>query len=902
MSSGDKGYEKLQEIFLSALELESLGDRETYLVKACGDDVSLRQEIDALLEEYEAENLESPLKEEERPAKDSSAFVPGTVLAGHYRIVALLGRGGMGEVYRADDLQLGESVALKFLPPRLTHDPVALDRLRKEVRTARGITHPNVCRIHDMGEAEGQAFISMEYVDGEDLSVALKRMGRPSEEKAIEITHQICLGLAAVHDAGVIHRDLKPANIMIDGRGNVRLMDFGVAGAQKDLAVQRRVAGTPRYMAPELAKSGKATVSSDIYALGLVLYEVFTGKRADIGEPFPGKEPSTTPSTPSSIVTGIDPLVERAIMRCLEVDADERPASVYALLNALPGGDPLAAAVAAGQTPSPEMVAAAGGEGMLGRRIALFCLAWVPIGLGLVFWLAQEAWWLNQDKHQYEHPEVLTSKARELLKQWGYELSSVHATGYLYKGKAPDLHFWYRQRPNNSGFFVNGYYNRLTTTERSAARVTPINPAYRFPGEVYVRLDLSGRLHEFRATPIEDWGPKTPEAPPDWDEWFPISATGMKLSALTSIDEMFPPGMDFQHLQAWKGYDEARSEPFFVQVASFRGKPVSYLREDASLFKWAASDRGMAFGRSPVVSFTDGVFLALVAIGSFLAWRNIRSGRSDRRGAWRFALSFFLVGVMSWALLTSSYNTGHFVIGGAQWLHEAALIWLFYLAMEPYVRRLWPQTLIAWSRLVGGRGREPLVGRALLLGACSGILAALLALLYRMLPVWIGGESDALLALVSPLTLEGPMASTGYFLRVILGAIHAGFWWLFVLLCLYRGFSFLLRKPALVWVALFASVSVLLFYLEGLAGPAGWISAGIHALLGMWIITRLGVLSFCIHMIAIRLLTFTPITTDFSVWYASSGVIAALIMAAFALFGFYYSQGGRSLLGDPLDK
>jgi hypothetical protein len=157
-------------------------------------------------------------------------FEPGERLGSRYRIVARLGEGGMGEVYRADDLELGQSVALKFLPERVAADESWLRRFRNEVRTARQIAHPNVCRIYDIGEQAGHVFLSMEYVDGEDLSGVLRRLGRPSREKAIEIARQICLGLAAAHDNMVLHRDLKPANIMIDGRGRVRITDFGLAG------------------------------------------------------------------------------------------------------------------------------------------------------------------------------------------------------------------------------------------------------------------------------------------------------------------------------------------------------------------------------------------------------------------------------------------------------------------------------------------------------------------------------------------------------------------------------------------------------------------------------------------------------------------------------------------------
>src|SRR5579872_5903121 len=196
-------------------------------------------------------------------------FLPGRLIAGRYRIIALLGKGGMGEVYRADDLTLGQAVALKFLPDAAASDEALLERFRNEVRIARRVSHPNVCRVYDVGEVDGQTFFTMEYVDGEDLASLLRRIGRLPHDKAVEIARQLCAGLAAAHERGVVHRDLKPANVMIDGDGNVRITDFGLAVATSDADAAH--AGTPQYMAPEQLRGARASVRSDLYALGLVL-------------------------------------------------------------------------------------------------------------------------------------------------------------------------------------------------------------------------------------------------------------------------------------------------------------------------------------------------------------------------------------------------------------------------------------------------------------------------------------------------------------------------------------------------------------------------------------------------------------------------------------------------------
>src|SRR3984893_12042848 len=290
-------------------------------------------------------------------------FVPGQILAGRYRIVALAGRGGMGEVYRAEDLTLSQVVAIKFLPEALSEDASALARFHSEVRIARQVSHPNVCRMFDIGDADGLTFLTMEYVDGEDLSSLVRRVGRLSTDKATEIARQTCAGLAAAHDRGVVHRDLKPANVMLDSAGTIRITDFGLAAIAATIQGAEVRAGTPAYMAPEQLAGKEVTLKSDLYSLGLVLYEILTGKRAFEASTLPElmrMRAQSAPPSPSSLVRDLDPLLERVIMRCLEIDPALRPYSALQVAAALPGGDPLAAALAAGETPSPQMVAGAG--------------------------------------------------------------------------------------------------------------------------------------------------------------------------------------------------------------------------------------------------------------------------------------------------------------------------------------------------------------------------------------------------------------------------------------------------------------------------------------------------------------------------------------------------------------
>ena len=290
----------------------------------------------------------------------------GAILAQRYRIVHLLGRGGMGEVYRADDLLLGQVVALKFLPTAATASASALSRFRNEVRTARQISHPNVCRVYDIGEADGLTYLSMEYVDGEDLASLLRRIGKLPQDKALEIAGQLCAGLAAAHHKGVIHRDLKPANIMLDGKGHVRIADFGLAGVAEHIWDVR--SGTPAYMSPEQVADKEVTLRSDIYALGIVLHELLTGKR-------PPQEPGKAE---------LDPAIAAVIQRCLEPNPRMRPASAVEVSAGLPYGDSRSGALAIKEAKCPELMANTNGAEELRPLIGIACLAAAIVGLGLL--------------------------------------------------------------------------------------------------------------------------------------------------------------------------------------------------------------------------------------------------------------------------------------------------------------------------------------------------------------------------------------------------------------------------------------------------------------------------------------------------------------------------------------
>src|SRR5262252_464339 len=313
-------HQRAKDLFLEALDRPK-GDRAAFLAKACEGEPDLFREVESLLAFHEESG---PVESE----PDAASFAPGEMFARRYRMVTRIGRGGMGDVWRADDMVLNTPVALKLIAAK---GPVGRDRFLNEVRLARQITHPAVCRVFDVGESGPWIFYSMEFVSGEDLASLIRRVGRPPSDRVTDIARQLCSGLAAAHAQGVLHRDLKPANILVDDSGLVRITDFGIAILRTD-AELHMLTGTPGYMAPEQRTTG-TTLSerTDVYALGLVLYELLVG-----GHPLRGRDKSPPPPPPSTIVPTVHPQLERVIMKSLAAKPEDRPANALAVAAELP--------------------------------------------------------------------------------------------------------------------------------------------------------------------------------------------------------------------------------------------------------------------------------------------------------------------------------------------------------------------------------------------------------------------------------------------------------------------------------------------------------------------------------------------------------------------------------------
>lgn len=277
---------------------------------------------------------------EDLPVDLKIHFSPGDLFGKRYRIIEEVGRGGMGRVYKAEDLVLNITVALKIINPRHSQDARFIDRFKKELLSARSISHENVIRIFDIGEEDKIKYISMEFIKGQNLSDLLRTSGPFTPKRAVDITRQICEALHAAHQQGIVHRDLKPSNIMVDVRGRARVMDFGIAKSisRLDPEKPKTIAGTPKYFSPEQSKIEHIDHRSDIYSLGLIIFEMLTGCsvfEAETKEDYLVKHIEEKPPQVSELNPDIPPGLDRIVAKCLEKNKDDRYQSAREVLKDL---------------------------------------------------------------------------------------------------------------------------------------------------------------------------------------------------------------------------------------------------------------------------------------------------------------------------------------------------------------------------------------------------------------------------------------------------------------------------------------------------------------------------------------------------------------------------------------
>ena len=811
------------------------------------------------------------------PSIDHGRFVPGALVGSRYRVVALLGKGGMGEVYRADDLLLGQPVALKFLPKRIAGNPNALARLLAEVRIARQISHPNVCRVYDVGEVDGEHFISMEYVQGEDLRSLLHRIGRFGADKGIQIARQICAGLAAAHDRGVLHRDLKPANVMIDERGAARITDFGLAVLADSAEAQKRE-GTPAYMSPEQLEGEEVTTRSDIYSLGLVLYEIFSGRMLfdakTLTELFELRRNTTTTSI--RLTSDIDPLVERVIQRCLADDPQQRPKSATAVSASLPGGDPLAAALEAGETPSPEVVARAGAHEALEPARAFAALGVIVVLLTAVFICKQKVDLISR-AGVHDPPEAMAVRARDLLARAGYTENPRDRAGRYRAAWAgySTIEYWYRESPapiEPSAFFRHGFVEM-------PGLINPEEPPLEQPGEVLIDLTPAGRLDSLRVVPPLE-SSSVGSAAADWN--LLLHAAGIdpaELTPATPSRTVVPS--DHRAAWTWRHGGSTRR----IEAASMNGRPV--------YFETVAEGRPIRRSGFRTFAFVANLSAAILLV-SILAWYNIRRNRGDLPSAVRIGFVITIAMLIAWLFGADHVATiaeVGMIVKALSWsTFSGLLIFAAYLALEPVFRRRWPRSLVTWARVLSGRWRDPLVGRDVLAGSIGGLLSVAGLVVVPVIVAWVQGGEPAIRTSNAVWVLNG----TRHVIAELLCASPRYFAESFIPVALLILFKIVLRRE---WLAALGYIGVQFAILLGSAPDRSSMAISIllNATIVLVLLHRFGFLALLVSNTVQALLSFAPVLLPAASWHTGIAASIGALVLAIALFGFITSLGGRRL-------
>ena len=704
------------------------------------------------------------------------------------------------------------------------------------------------------------------------------------QDKGIEFARKICAGLAAAHERGVLHRDLKPSNIMIDGRGQVRITDFGLAALAAEIPLSDLRSGTPAYMSPEQKAGKEVTTRSDLYSLGLVLHEMFTGKRR-----------TSTQTNPSDLVKDLDPAVERVILRCLEEEPKRRPSSALSVAMALPGGDPIAAALAAGETPSPEMVAASGEKEGFGVRAAVLCFAGVIVALAAMVFFSAKTTLLGVAPLPLP-PDALAFQAREMLKQFGYTEAPVDSAYGFYSSPDQDAYLRYfqqhdfangwaplaRHQPALTRFFYRtspDYLLPRTPGEDFTAPlngfVQPEDPPNTEPGMIRISLDANGKLVELNARP--PFVLSGTEHAPDWNGL--LTAAGLDPARFSAVAAQSIPPMFADSVMAWtRSYASGPPDQIRVQAAAWRGRPVFF----AITGPWNVPASPTTPNADQISTILlNGLLIAVTLTAAFVAWRNLRLGRVDRKGAWVIARAIFALAILRWVLIAThrpSFGEVYLLARTASAaVFAAGILAVLYLAIEPYVRRNWPDALISFARFTSSRFRDPLVASHILVGLAVGM--AMMVVGYALL-------------LASHQQLETfPVEDLNGF-RFLYGSLLAAPQFvaftntaLILILVLLR---LVLRRTWLVDV-----VVVAVFVLTaGFGSPIAMLDVALGTILNLWVLRRFGVLAQAAFLVTLFLrhnLPWTPAS-----WYVSYSLTTPLVVAAVSGWALYTILASRT--------
>jgi serine/threonine-protein kinase len=617
------------------------------------------------------------------------------------------------------------------------------------------------------------------------------------------------------------------------------------------------------------------------------MYELFSGR-----QPFPpNKGLEQNPQTPTrltSIISGFDPAIDRVIHRCLQTNPDARP-SAAEVAAALPGGDPLRAAMQAGETPSPDTVAASGGSPAVSPAVSFGLLVAVLIGIALSAIVGRYADALNAI-HGSKPPEALAERARELITRLGYDENAADSAWWLDVNRSATIPLS-RESPAREQFFYRQSSEPMVPGNLFS-EVDISHPAADVPGMISVVLDGRGRLREFSAVPSAVTTHAVRE--PDWSSL--LAEAGIAgAEATTENGSMLPP-VPFDVRRDWRATESGQTSA--ITAAAYNGRVV-YFRAASSDALPNRRKLGSGLG-----AFSDAMFVVAAAFcgigGWFLARRNMRRGRGDRKGASRVALFIFAGEFVGWALGAHYVSNAledywAFVAGCGDALYMAGFMWILYMAIEPYMRRRWPEMLISWTRVLAGKVYDARVGRDAIFGALGGAAMAIIQNGVNALPVWFH-VTDVQPIRPTHLTLGTPiemLAALGYFSDLsVQWALATG-----AFLVVAR---FLMRRDWLAVVASGVSLGMVVLAAENLliAIPAALLCAVIVYTL----LFRFGLLSVAVTLFFYFVLRRWPITFDFSQWFLWRSLFSLSVLLAIALFAWRAMNIGRPILSEGIDE
>ena len=658
-------------------------------------------------------------------------------------------------------------------------------------------------------------------------------------------------------------------------------------------------------MAPEQLLGKEVTTRSDIFALGLVC----TNCSPDDARSTPRRSRNCRRSIRTDRHRhrrrSSAPWIPRSSARFCGASspiAERRPASALSVSAALPGGDPLAAALAAGETPSPEMVAAAG-EGIgLRPTVAWPVFAAVLVGTIVAFAVALRTSPLDRMRPEYSG-EVLAQKARDIVAGLGlpsrgldqaYEFAwNEDLTKYIQDNDKPSPHwnevlkqspsplnFWYRQSPDPLTGLA--FHTDLLTP----GIVDREDPPPLQSGMTQVELDHRGRLTFFETIPPQREDAPTHAAPVDWKPLFALA--GLDPSKFQTTEPLWNWLAASDTRAAWTGQWPESGRPLRVEAAALGGRPVAFMLAGPWRKPWRMPPPSPARVNVTIITLSV-LTISILSAAGLLALKNLRSGRGDRHGAARLAFGMFVVMLALWTcqvhLVASLGLLAMLLLAVCTSVFNGVLLWTLYVALEPFVRRHWPQVLVSWTNVLTGRLRDPVVGRDVLHGAALGVAWVLM---FRALDLFSGGRTlsqfPGAIELLSGLrsTLGVVLQDPPYAIRNVL----LYFFLLFVLRVLLRS----QWAAAIVFVGFFTALNA--FGSE----RSPWLGATVGLLYfgsGAFAVLRWGLLSFAIGHFVNGLLLNAPVTLDSSAWYFGNMLLLVGIAISVAAWGFYTSLGGR---------